>query len=39
MSTHEYLLNKYGTTLTFEQASQEIGCTGKQYGKCVQGEI
>jgi hypothetical protein len=25
MSTYEYLLKKYGTTLTFQEASEEIG--------------
>lgn len=25
MTTHEYLLQKYGTTLTFHEASKEIG--------------
>ena len=25
MTTYEYLLQKYGTTLTFEQAAEELG--------------
>ncbi len=25
MSTHEFLLNKYGTTLTFQDAASELG--------------
>ena len=25
MTTYEYLLQKYGTTLTFEQAAKELG--------------
>lgn len=40
MTTHEYLLQKYGTTLTFEQASQEIGLHWQTIREmCLRGNI
>ena len=40
MTTHEYLLQKYGTTLTFQQASQEIGLHWQTIREmCLRGEI
>ena len=38
--TYEYLLQKYGTTLTFEQASGEIGLHWQTIREmCCRGEI
>ena len=40
MTTHEYLLQKYGTTLTFEQASQETGIYWQTLREmCLRGDI
>ena len=40
MTTHEYLLKKYGTTLTFEQASEEIGLHWQTIREmCLRGDI
>lgn len=40
MTTHEYLLQKYGTTLTFEQASEEIGLHWQTIRvMCLRGDI
>jgi hypothetical protein len=40
MTTHEYLLHKYGTTLTFEQASVEIGIYWQTIREmCLRGDI
>lgn len=40
MTTHEYLLQKYGTTLTFQQASEEIGVYWQTIREmCLRGEI
>lgn len=40
MTTHEYLLQKYGTTLTFQQASEEIGIFWQTIREmCLRGEI
>jgi hypothetical protein len=40
MTTHEYLLQKYGTTLTFQQASEETGIFWQTIReKCKRGEI
>jgi hypothetical protein len=40
MTTHEYLLQKYGTTLSFQQASGEIGLHWQTIrGMCLRGEI
>ncbi|NLE26505.1 MAG: helix-turn-helix domain-containing protein [Clostridiaceae bacterium] len=40
MSTHEYLLNKYGTTLTFQQASEETGIYWQTLREmCLRGDI
>jgi len=40
MTTYEYLLQKYGTTLTFEQASKEIGLHWQTIREmCARGDI
>lgn len=40
MTTHEYLLQKYGTTLLFQQASEEIGIHWQTIREmCLRGEI
>ena len=40
MTTHEYLLQKYGTTLTFRQASKETGIYWQTIREmCKRGEI
>ncbi len=40
MTTHEYLLQKYGTTLTFQQASEEIGIYWQTIrNMCLRGDI
>ncbi len=40
MSTHEYLLQKYGVTLTFEQASAETGIYWQTIREmCLRGDI
>ena len=40
MTTHEYLLQKYGTTLTFEDASKEIGVYWQTIREmCLRGDI
>lgn len=40
MTTYEYLLNKYGTTLTFQQASKEIGVYWQTIREmCLRGDI
>lgn len=40
MTTYEYLLQKYGTTLTFQQASNEIGLHWQTIREmCVRGDI
>ncbi len=40
MTTHEYLLQKYGTTLTWEQASSETGIYWQTIREmCLRGEI
>ena len=40
MTTHEYLLHKYGTTLTFQQASEEIGIYWQTIREmCLRGDI
>ena len=39
-TTYEYLLQKYGTTLTFEQASREIGLYWQTIREmCARGDI
>lgn len=39
-TAYEYLLNKYGVTLTFEQASEEIGLHWQTIREmCLRGEI
>jgi len=39
-TTYEYLLQKYGTTLTFEQASKELGLYWQTVREmCARGEI
>lgn len=40
MTTHEYLLNKFGSTMTFEQASKEIGLHKQTIREmCLRGQI
>ena len=40
MTAHEYLLKKYGTTLTFQQASMEIGLHWQTIRiRCLRGDI
>lgn len=40
MTTYEYLLNKYGVTLTFQQASSETGIFWQTIREmCLRGEI
>ena len=40
MTTHEYLLQKYGTTLTFQQAAQELKLHWQTIREmCLRGEI
>jgi hypothetical protein len=40
MTTHEYLLQKYGTTLTFQQASEETGIFWQTIREmCLRGDI
>lgn len=40
MTTHDYLLNKYGTTLSFQQASKEIGLHWQTIREmCLRGDI
>ena len=40
MTTHEYLLHKYGTTLSFQQASEETGIYWQTIrGMCQGGTI
>jgi hypothetical protein len=40
LSTHEYLLQKYGTTLSFQQASEETGIFWQTIREmCLRGEI
>lgn len=39
-TTYEYLLQKYGTTLTFEQASKELGLYWQTIREmCARGDI
>jgi len=40
MTTYEYLLQKYGTTLTFEQAAKELGLHWQTIRvMCARGDI
>ena len=40
MTTHEYLLNKYGATLTYQEASQVTGIHWQRVrNMCLRGEI
>lgn len=40
MTTYEYLLHKYGVTLTFQQASEETGIYWQTLREmCLRGEI
>jgi hypothetical protein len=40
VTTHEYLLQKYGTTLSFQQAAQEIGLHWQTIRvMCLRGDI
>jgi hypothetical protein len=40
MTTHEYLLQKYGTTLSFEEASKETGIFWQTIREmCLRGDI
>ena len=40
MTTHDYLLQKYGVTLTFQQASDETGLFWQTIREmCLRGEI
>ena len=40
MTTYEYLLQKYGTTLTFQQASEETGLFWQTIREmCLKGDI
>ena len=40
MTTHEYLLQKYGTTLTFQQASKELHLHWQTIREmCLRGDI
>lgn len=40
MTTHEYLMNKYGTTLTFQQAAEETGIYWQTLREmCLRGDI
>ena len=40
MTTHEYLLQKYGVTLTFQEASEETGIYWQTIREmCLRGEI
>lgn len=40
ITTHEYLMNKYGTTLTFQQASEETGIYWQTLREmCLRGDI
>jgi len=39
-ATYEYLLNKYGTTLTFQQAAEELGLYWQTVREmCARGDI
>jgi len=40
MTTHEYLLQKYGTTISFKDASKEIGLNWQTIRQmCLRGDI